>query len=171
MPYFFIRSLLNTLLAQCGPRPCRDRMPGCPQRPAHRPCPAPAGRPGRRDIVKGFFLGKFDHGVHVGGRDGLAVGVIADAAVAGRTPDLGAAGLFFSARMMACSRPPPPTTRIFISVLLDSTTARERKIAAGELFFAFNDGTAGCRRTPSQCRTCCRCRSPVRRGWSRPAAQ
>ena len=50
---------------------------------------------GDDDIVKGFFLGKFDHGVHVGGRDGLAVGVIADAAVAGRTPDLGAAGAFF----------------------------------------------------------------------------
>ena len=50
---------------------------------------------GDDDIVKGFFLGKFDHGVHVGGRDGLAVGVIADAAVAGRTPDLGAVGAFF----------------------------------------------------------------------------
>ena len=50
---------------------------------------------GDDDIVKGFFLGKFDHGVHVGGRDGPAVGVIADAAVAGRTPDLGAAGAFF----------------------------------------------------------------------------
>ena len=46
-------------------------------------------------VVKGFFLGKLDHGVHIGGRDGLAVCIIADAAVAGRAPDFGAAGALF----------------------------------------------------------------------------
>ena len=43
-------------------------------------------------------------------------------------------GLFFSARIMACSRPPPPTTRIFISVLLDSTTARDEKSPQASCF-------------------------------------
>ena len=46
-------------------------------------------------IVKGFLFGKGDHGVHVGGGDGLAVGIVADAAVAGCAPDLGAEGAFF----------------------------------------------------------------------------
>jgi len=46
-------------------------------------------------IVKGFILGKLHHGVHIGGGDRLAAGIIADAAVAGCAPDLGAAGAFF----------------------------------------------------------------------------
>src|SRR5699024_12509143 len=36
------------------------------------------------------------------------------------------AGLFFSARMMACSRPPPPTTRIFIVVLPCAASVMEQ---------------------------------------------
>src|SRR5699024_7743290 len=36
------------------------------------------------------------------------------------------AGLFFSARMMACSRPPPPTTRMFIVVLPCAASVMEQ---------------------------------------------
>ena len=90
---------------------------------------------GHDDIVKGFLVGKGHHGVHVGGADVLAVGIIADAAVAGqRTRSRAQPGFSFSALMMACSRPPPPTTRIFISVLLDSTTARDEKSPQASCF-------------------------------------
>ena len=50
---------------------------------------------GNNDIIKGFLFGKGDHRVHIGGGDGLAVGIVADAAVAGCAPDLGAEGAFF----------------------------------------------------------------------------
>ena len=46
-------------------------------------------------IIEGFFFRKLDHRVHIGGRDGLAGGIVADAAVAGCAPDLSAAGAFF----------------------------------------------------------------------------
>ena len=46
-------------------------------------------------IVKGFFFGKGHHGLHIGGSNGLAFGIVADAAVAGCAPDLGAVGAFF----------------------------------------------------------------------------
>ena len=42
------------------------------------------------DIIKLFLRCKRDHGVHIGGLDVLALGVIADAAVAGCAPDLAA---------------------------------------------------------------------------------
>src|SRR5699024_5670239 len=46
-------------------------------------------------VGEGFLLGKGHHGLHIGGGDGLAGGVVADAAVAGGTPDLGAVRAFF----------------------------------------------------------------------------
>ena len=47
------------------------------------------------NVVKGFLLGKGDHGGYIGGGNGFALSVIADTAVAGGAPDLGAAGAFF----------------------------------------------------------------------------
>ena len=42
------------------------------------------------DVIELFLRCKRDHGVHIGGLDVLALGVIADAAVAGCAPDLAA---------------------------------------------------------------------------------
>ena len=42
------------------------------------------------DVIELFLRRKRDHGVHIGGLDVLALGVIADAAVAGCAPDLAA---------------------------------------------------------------------------------
>ena len=111
-------------------------MPGCPQRPAHRPCPAPAGRPGRRrhSRTASSLANLTMASTSVAGM-ALQWASYADAAVAGQhTRSRHSRGLFFSARMMACSRPPPPTTRIFISVLLDSTTARDEKSPQASCF-------------------------------------
>ena len=47
------------------------------------------------DVVKLFLNGKAHHGLHIGGLDVLALGVVADAAVAGGTPDLAAVGALF----------------------------------------------------------------------------
>ena len=92
------------------------------------------------DVIKFFLNGKAHHGLHIGGLDVLALGVVADAAVAGGTPDLAAVGALFRALIMACSRPPPPTTRIFLLIFTPS----------------LSDGTAAGRRRPWRCRTCCR---------------
>ena len=50
---------------------------------------------GHHDVVKLFLNGKAHHGLHIGGLDVLALGVVADAAVAGGTPDLAAVGALF----------------------------------------------------------------------------
>ena len=96
IPYFFIRSLLNTLLASMRAAVLSGPKAGMPTAArARRPCPGQGVILGDDYIVKGFLFGKGDHGVHVGGGDGLAVGIVADAAVAGCAPDLGAEGAFF----------------------------------------------------------------------------
>ena len=47
------------------------------------------------NVIELFFHCKAHHGIHIGGLDVLALGVIADAAVARRAPDLAAVGALF----------------------------------------------------------------------------
>ena len=47
------------------------------------------------NIIKGFCLGKGDHGVYIRCRDVFAGGIVTNAAVARGTPDIAAVGAFF----------------------------------------------------------------------------
>ncbi len=180
MPYFFIRFLQKTLLpSMMAAFLPRTEGTGCPRPPARPPCRAPAGRPARpRQNQRRVLLGKGHHARRCRlADDGNALGVGGDAAVAGRAPDRRSTlGLFFSVRTMACSRPPPPITRIFISVLLDflaliSAAQRKADLArqSGVCVCCFSDGTAAMPENAITMPYLLAVSMTCRRGWSRPA--
>ena len=98
---------------------------------------------GDHHIIELFLFGKGHHGLHVGGLDVLAPGVEADAAVAGRAPDLGAGRALFQG----------PDDGVFAAA-----AAYDQNFHRCPPLCRISDGTAAARRRPWQCRTCCRCR-------------
>ena len=98
---------------------------------------------GDHDVVEGLLFGKGDHRLHVGGLDVLANGVIADAAVAGGAPDLGAGRALFQGADDG---------------VLTAAAANYQNFHSDPPLCRISDGTAAARRRPWRCRTCCRCR-------------
>ena len=85
------REDLGCLDAGSGLVRAESRDADCRQRIHHAQCQRVVLS--HHDVVELFRLRKADHRFHVGGLDVDAVGVIADAAVAGRTPDFAAVGV------------------------------------------------------------------------------
>ena len=90
-----------------------------------------------------FGFAKFHHLVDVTRTDRHTGRILADAAVAGRAPDLGAGRALFQG----------PDDGVFAAA-----AAYDQNFHRCPPLCRISDGTAAARRRPWQCRTCCRCR-------------